>query len=274
MDEAVADVRYDIFRENLGFRVTGALIAERGGVLSGIQRAREDMEALGLAFVSRLVDGDHVRAGQEIARVMGNPVQTAMAEERIIGSLSKSSGIATAAREVSARMGPSCRVVSGGWKKMPLEIKELVRKAVRDGGLQARISDVPFIYLDKNYVRILGGVKESVHKVFPLRKPVVIQIRGETKAIGEEAIEAVQEGASVVMVDTGKREDLEKTIKALRDRGLRERVRIAFAGEITMEQLEGLAQMDLDMVDMGYGILDAPCLPMRFDVIEVKRDKK
>ena len=75
------------------------------------------------------------------------------------------------------------------------------------------------------------------------------------------------------MVDTGRRDDLENAARALRESGMRSRLQIAFAGEITIQQIEDLAQMDVDVVDMGYAILDAPCLPMKFDVIEVTRDR-
>lgn len=150
---------------------------------------------------------------------------------------------------------------------MPFEIKELVRQAVRDGGIDARISEEPFVYLDKNYVRILGGVSNAVRAVLPLNRSVVVQIRGETGSVVEEASEAAHVGADVLMVDTGRWEHLKEVIQALKDKGLRSRVRVAFAGNVTLEHLDALAQMDVDIVDIGYAILDAPCLPMRFDVI-------
>ena len=263
------DIRGEIFRECMGRRATGIVIAEEPGVLSGILKARASMESLGLPLSTTLTDGSELTRGQEIARVNGNPFQMAQAEERIIGLLSKPSGIATAARKAHQEARGQYQVVSGGWKKMPFEIKELIRQAVRDGGINARISEEPFVYLDKNYVRILGGVRKAVQAVLPLNRAVVVQIRGETSPVEMEAIEAVQAGASVVMVDTGNRENLGKVTQTLKDKGLRSRVRIAFAGNISFKGLESLGPMDLDIVDIGYAILDAPCLPMRFDVIEV-----
>jgi len=265
--ESISDIRKKIFRECIGRRTTGLLIAETGGVLSGIKRARKVMESLGLSFASDLADGDTLDAGQEIARVTGNPVQIAKAEERIIGTLSKSSGIATAARKALQEAGGRYQVISGGWKKMPFEIKDLIRQAVRDGGINARISGKPFVYLDKNYVRIFGGVRKAVEASLPLNQSIVVQIKGENGIVEEEAIEAAKAGADVVMVDTGRCEDLKNVIQAMKNRGLRFRVRIAFAGNVTLDDLNVLAQMDMDIVDIGYAILDAPCIPMRFDVI-------
>jgi nicotinate-nucleotide pyrophosphorylase (carboxylating) len=269
MSEEISDIRYQIFEGHMGARVTGALISEGEGVVSGIDRARKLMEEAGILFSSPFVDGSYVNEGEEIIRVTGNPVQIALAEEQIIGALSKSSGIATAARRALNGVSSSCQVVSGAWKKMPLQIKDLIRQAALDGGIQVRISDVPFVYLDKNYVRILGGVKEAVLKGRQLGRAVVVQIRGETKNIGDEAVEAALSGAKIVMVDTGRQKDLTQVVSALKAEQLRSRVRIAFAGDLTLDDLYGLAESDLDIVDIGYAIMDAPCLPMRFDVTEI-----
>lgn len=161
MEETI-DIRQQIFREHLTPHVTACITTEASGVLSGIQRVRHLMESSGLVFVSNMADGVLLDAGQEIARMTGNPFQITQAEEQIIGTLSKSSGIATAARQARLKAGPRCQIVSGGWKKMPLEIKDLVRQAVHDGGIDVHIYKEPFIYLDKNYVRILGGVQKAI----------------------------------------------------------------------------------------------------------------
>ena len=80
--------------------------------------------------------------------------------------------------------GGHCRIVSGGWKKMPIEIKDHIRKAALDGGIKVRILHKPFVYLDKNYVRIFGGIKRAIQAVSSLERPVVIQVRGEDRAHG------------------------------------------------------------------------------------------
>jgi len=272
MDVKRPDIREEIFHSRISKRVTAVLVAEAAGVISGIERAAGMARELGLEFRSGLSNGHSVEPGQEIARLAGNPVQITRAEEVLIGTLSKSSGIATSARRARVSARGRFLVVSGGWKKMPNEIKELVREAVRDGGLETRIMDQPFVYLDKNYVRIFRGIAGAIEAVSGLGRAVVVQVRGETAPIDEEAVHAAEGGASVVMVDTGNREHLAGVSKALKNHGLRDRTRIAFAGNVSLDELEGLSSEDVDLVDIGYAILDAPCLPIRFDVVSVDKD--
>jgi nicotinate-nucleotide pyrophosphorylase (carboxylating) len=263
------DIREDIFRKQLFRQITGVLVAEQAGVLSGIQRARHIMGALGLSVASSLKDGSLIEEDQKIVHVTGNPIQIAQAEERLIGALSKFSGIATASKTALQKSNARYKVVAGGWKKMPFELKEPIQQAIRDGGVNPRMSDEPFIYLDKNYVRMLGGVRKAVEAAEGFKRMIVIQIRGETGAISEEAIEAAKAGAHMVMVDTGSHDHLRSVGHTLAASGLRPQVKIAFAGNIRLVDLEALWQFDLDVVDIGYAILDAPCLPMRFDVVDM-----
>ena len=109
-------------------------------------------------------------------------------------------------------------------------------------------------------------VKETLNMTF--YKIIIVQIKGETGTIAEESIVAAKSGANVVMVDTGNFEHLRIASHALTKIGLRSEVQIAFAGNIRLHDLDSLSQFDLDIVDIGYSILDAPCLPMRFDVIK------
>lgn len=262
-----SDIREEIFRNCRYATVTASIFSEAKGVVSGMQRARGLSESLGLSFSSELEDGQPVEAGAEIARMQGNPVEIVKAEELVMGTLSKLSGIATAASTARRLAGSRCRVVAGGSKKMPHEIKPLIRKAVTDGGIGVRLLDQPFAYLDKNYVRILGGVGAALRTVKPLGRNVVIQVRGETGSIESEAMEAVTGGAAVLMVDTGKREDLAAVVRTLDRNGVRSRVEVAFSGNISLDDVDDITNDDVDALDIGYAILDAPCLPMRFDVL-------
>jgi nicotinate-nucleotide pyrophosphorylase len=54
---------------------------------------------------------------------------------------------------------------------------------------------------------------------------------------------------------------------ALKDHGLRSRVKVAFAGGVQLGDIEQLAEIGIDIVDIGRPIVDAPLLDMRLDVV-------
>ncbi|MCF8041036.1 MAG: hypothetical protein K9L20_02990, partial [Desulfarculaceae bacterium] len=260
------DIRQRIFDGQQCRLLRARITAEQAGVLSGMSRARELAAKTRVSFDSTLDDGQQVAAGQVVATLAGTPFFIVRAEELLLGELSKTSGIATQARQALEGANGHFLVVCGAFKKMPHAIKDQIRQAVAHGGLRMRMAPHPFVYVDKNYVRILGGVAGAMEAVAPLERPVVIQLRGELEPIAQEAVTAARMGAATLMVDTGDLDDLKVASQALRQEGLRERVKLAFAGNLRLADLPSLAGHDVDAVDIGYSVVDAPCLPMRFDV--------
>lgn len=261
-----ADIRYRIFQGHQHRFIQATIRVETGGIISGIGQAEKLAAELPVGFSPSITDGDEAIAGQTIAKLNGHPVNLVKAEEMILGALSKTSGIATRARQAGNEARGCFDVVCGAFKKMPPALKQSIRQAVEHGGLRTRMAPQPFIYLDKNYVRILGGVEKTMATIAPMNLPIVIQIRGENDPIEQEALQAASMGAATLMVDTGNIKDLDTVSKILHEKGLRSRVKLAFAGNLQVEDLAPLRNHDIDAIDIGYGMVDAPCLPMRFDV--------
>ena len=230
---------------------------------------KEACRKLGIDLEECKKNGTKVRPSEVIAVLEGNPKQMALAEEELIGWIAKSSGIATAAWKAKTAAGKRLKVVSGAWKKMPIPIKDLIRQAILDGGIYYRISEKPFIYLDKNYVKILGGVKEALLSVKNLKHfTKIVQLKSKGKRLCQEALVASQLGAHIIMIDTGQKEDIKMVDLVLRKQRLRHRVKIAFGGNIKIEDLKKLRRFPVDIVDIGKAIVDAPLLDMRMDIVE------
>ena len=263
------DLRDDIFRGVAQRRVTAEIVAAEPGIVAETRMAAEAAQELGLNLDSILEAGDAVTPGRVIARFSGSPKQIALAEDRLIGLMSKASGIATAARRFVEKAGSRPRIVSGAWKKMPLCQKESIRRAVAVGGADGRISDRPFLYLDKNYVRMLGGLAACLEAVSGFKDRLrVVQIKGEYGDLVDEACLAARNGAGIVFIDTGRRDDLARVGDGLRRAGLRCRAEIAFGGGVRLEDVEALKALDVDVLDVGRGIVDAPLLDMRLEVVK------
>jgi nicotinate-nucleotide pyrophosphorylase (carboxylating) len=257
-----ADPRETIFAGIADRVFVAALIADDEGIVTPVSAAVEAAQELGLQIEFELAEAGYVRPGDEILRFRGTPIQIAMAEERVVGLLAKASGIATAARRFVDRAQGSPRIVSGAWKKLPLSVKDTVRSAIDAGGADPRIATGPFVYLDKNFVTMLGGPERTLDAVAGMtdhRK--VIQLDDP-----EAAVAAARAGADVVFIDTGRAEDAEKAARQLRDAGLRARVELAFGGGVRLDDIDELRRIDVDTVDVGRAIVDASLLDMRVRV--------
>ena len=241
------------------------ITADGPALLAGSRRLAELAAELHLRLVAVADEGARLAPGSLVARAIGRAHQVAAAEERLLGVVGKASGVATAAAELVAAARGRARIVCGAWKKVPPELRADLRHAVAVGGAGLRILDRPFVYLDKNHVRMLGGAARAVRQARRIEgRAVVIQLRGETTPIADEADAAAAEGAEVLMVDTGRVADL-AAVAARAGRWPR-RVELAFGGGVGAGTLGEVLAAGADVVDVGRAILDAPMADFRLDV--------
>jgi nicotinate-nucleotide pyrophosphorylase (carboxylating) len=250
-------------------RVTAVLLTDDSGVIVHTEAAASEATELGLTVDHYLAEGKPVEPGDQVLRVTGSPIQIALAEERLVGLVAKPSGIATAARRFVDRAGTGLQIVSGAWKKLPFSQKDMIRSAIAAGGAAPRIADWPFAYLDKNFVTMLGGVAGALEAV--AAHPELASYRRVIQVVdAEDACVAARGGADIVFVDTGRISDVSATARALSATGLRDRVQLAFGGGVRLIDIDQLREMDVDIVDIGRAIVDAPLLDMTFRVVNVR----
>lgn len=264
------DLRDSIFQSITDQTVTAVLSADDDGVIVGIPDFLQTAADLGLDVRFVVDDVTWVEAGEKIAEFRGAPKQIAKAEERLIGMLAKPSGIATHTRRFVEAAGDDLRVVSGAWKKMPMVLKHVIRHAIRAGGADFRITRVNFVYLDKNFVRMLGGIRQTLEATRHITDhEKVIQIKGHYDDVVDEAVEAAQAGAHIVFIDTGEIDDIDRVSAGLAAVGLRDQVVIAYSGNVQLADIAALKDKDVDRVDIGRAIVDAPLLDMKLDVTAI-----
>lgn len=241
---------------------------EMDGIIAGSKHVEEKLKDMGLEINFLKKDGEKVYAGDTIAQFSGGPKQITAAENVIMGKLAKASGIATATNRAVALSKGNIGIVCGSWKKMPEEIKNLIREAVNIGKGDFRICEPPFMYLDKNYVKIFGGIRETLNAASVLKDhKKVIQLRGVEKSIREETIEALEAGANVLMVDTGKVEDAIECMKTLENINSRNKVKVAYSGGVKIKDVPKYVELGIDTLCIGKEIVDAPLLDMKIDIL-------
>jgi nicotinate-nucleotide pyrophosphorylase (carboxylating) len=207
-------------------------------------------------------EGERIGAGEPLVEVIGSAWELAVAEDHVLGTLGLGGGLARRAIELRELAPAGLRIACGGWKKLPATLKPLLRAALDVAGITHRLVDGDFVYVDKNVVRLLGGVAPAVHAGCALdHGPVAVQVVDV-----DEALAAVGAGGGVVMVDTGAIADLAEIDAALRSAGVRDRVQLAFAGGVTAADLVPARAAGADIVDIGRAVLDAPLWDLRVEV--------
>ena len=262
------ELREYLFAHKKGNIYNVAINAQEKGVFAGSLKLAQLAAELSLTVEWQADEGYPLEVGSCVFRARGKAAAIIRAEEILLGCIGKASGVATAAARFIKEAKGRIQVVCGAWKKVPQEIRQELRRAIATGGAGIRITEQPFVYLDKNYVRIMGGIEEAVTraKAYDAERLVVVQIRGEYGPIDKEAVTAVLAGANILMVDTGDINDLQIVAATAQKAKWGNEVKLAFAGGVTAVELETVIAAGADIVDVGRAIIDAPLLDYRLDV--------
>lgn len=262
------DLRDTIFAAVAGQKFTAEIRVTTPGVVCGVELAAQKARDLDCEVLHFIEDAAVASVEEPVLIIRGAAKSIAIAEDSLPGAIAKPSGIARAAQRAQEIAGGKVRVVSGAAKKMPIEIKEQVRRAVHRGGGSGRIAELPFVYLDKNYVRIFGGVRQTLTAISGMVGYTrAIQLRGLIEDIEVEAQAAIELGAEILMVDTGRLEDLDLVSTMVHSAGRRNVTQIAFSGDIELHDIPEIAKHDVDILDVGRAVIDAPMVDIKFDVI-------
>lgn len=225
------------------------------GVVAGVEALRELLaDGRFGEYVVLHTNGEEVQAHTPIVDIVGTAQQLAAAEDAVLGPIGYAGGIAQRCREIEAQRPDNLRVVCGGWKKLPGPLKPILREGLSTGGIAPRLIDGDFVYIDKNVVTLSGGIESAVAAALRLGNgPVAVQV-----TTPQAALAAVGAGAEIVMDDTGRLDMLGQIDAALQRRGFRDRVTLAFAGGVRIDDLAEVRRNGADVVDLGRAILDAP----------------
>jgi len=262
-------------------RGTGSIVVKEKGVLAGINIAekvfrRVDPESKVDIYLG---DGSKVKPGNVVAKVEGEIASILKAERVALNFLQRLSGIASETnRYVEAVEGLPVRIMDT--RKTTPGLRLLEKYAVRvGGGENHRMNLGDGILIKDNHLAALRSrglsLKEIVAKArenAPLslraaprsslreaeaarrsrgrqRRSTLearqTQIEVEVKTL-QEAVEAAEAGADIIMLDNMSLEDMRKAVKAIQGRAL-----IEASGGITLDKVQAIAETGVDFISVG-----------------------
>jgi len=219
------------------------MIAKQDLVLAGIEEIREFIIANGLDIELRYNDGEEIKKGSTILELHGNVKTMLTLERTILNIIQRMSGIATTTRRC-VEMAAGVRVAATRKTILPY----LDKKAVIAGGGDPhrwRLDDM-FLIKD-NHIKVLG-IGEAVRKARALSFTKKVEVEAESL---EQAIEAAEAGADIVMLDNMSPGQIRDVIDAIKEMEL-ERPLFEASGNITPENLKEYASSGVDIVSMGW----------------------
>jgi nicotinate-nucleotide pyrophosphorylase (carboxylating) len=245
-------------------RGTGFIVAKKEGILAGTGAAKQVFHRVApeLKVEILLEDGARIKPGSKVAKVSGNIASILKAERVALNFLQHLSGIASETnRYVEAVKGLPVRIMDT--RKTTPGLRSLEKYAVKvGGGENHRMNLGDGILIKDNHLAALRSqglnIKEIMAKA---RQNAPLSLRGAKRRsnlqarrtqveveVGtvSEALEAVEAGVDIVMLDNMNLEDMRKAVKSIHGRAL-----IEASGGITLDNVRAVAETGVDFISIG-----------------------
>lgn len=236
---------------------TVQLICKQDGVICGLEVFARVFKILdeNTEIKFYVKDGEKVRKTQHIAELTGDIRVLLQGERTALNFLQRMSGIATYTSEVAALLEGSKTKLLDTRKTTP-NMRIFEKYAVRcGGGHNHRFNLSDGVMLKDNHIGAAGGITNAVKAAKEYSSFVrKIEVEVETP---DDAREAVEAGADIIMLDNMSVEDMKKAVQIIGGRALTE-----CSGNVTKENVKNVISAGVDYVSSGALTHSAPILDL------------
>ncbi len=226
------------------------ILVKSAGVLAGIEIAGKVFLKVepSLRVEILIKDRTKIKPGDIAAVIQGKVAGILKAERTALNFLQRLSGIASqTAQYVDAVSGTAVDIADT--RKTTPGLRVLEKYAVRmGGGINHRFHLGDGILIKDNHIaalRALGmGFKEIVAAA-KQKAPQGLKIEVEVTS-QQEAIEAVEAGADIIMLDNMSLDEMRRVMSLVKNR-----VRVEASGGITLSNVRAVAETGVDFISVG-----------------------
>ncbi|HEX4919869.1 MAG TPA: carboxylating nicotinate-nucleotide diphosphorylase, partial [Candidatus Bathyarchaeia archaeon] len=213
-----------------------------------------------------------VKADTSILTIRGPARGLLSIERTLLNLVSHMSGVATATADLVsiASKASGNRVRVACTRKTLPGLRYFEKRAVELGGgdtHRLRLDDA--VLIKDNHLEFSDSIAYAVQTAkatVSFTKKIEVEVTSP-----DQAIEAAQAGADIILLDNMQPRDVVKSLASLKAEGLRDRVLVEASGGMTRENIASYAKTGVDVVSVGAITHSAKAIDMS---MEIKASKK
>ena len=247
-DEGFGDVTSQAVVEK-GKIVKAYIISKDEGILAGNDIIRQLFEENGVKVTFWMADGTKISNKDLLMSVVGDARTILLLERTALNLLMRMSGVASAANHY-VNIVKGCDVRIAGTRKTAPAIGKFDKYALNVGGADThRFSLDDMVLIKDNHIATcespLDALKKAKENTSFSKK---IEIEVETL---KDAVECVQNGADIVMLDNMSPGEVKEVIDELNKLNIRQNSLIEVSGGINEDNILDYADLGIDIISIG-----------------------
>jgi nicotinate-nucleotide pyrophosphorylase (carboxylating) len=237
------------------------------GILCGIEETQMLFDICNCDIIYSKSDGMKILSNEKIMQINGKAKDILKAERVALNILMRLSGIATMTRkfvDLVNQIDPSISIAST--RKTVPGLRLLDKKAVViGGGISHRIRLDDMVMIKDNHIIVDTSIKNiisSIRTKIGFAKIIECEVKNES-----EALQAIESGANIIMLDNFSLVDAKVTISKIIHLGYRNKIKIEISGGINLQNVVDYAKLKPDIISMGYLTHSSPSLDFSLKII-------
>lgn len=247
-DEGFGDITSDAVVEE-GKVVSASIVSKDDGILAGIDIIRELFEEYGINVQFWLKDGTKISPGDVLMSFLGDARTILLLERTALNLSMRMSGVATAANHY-VDLVKDYNVRVAGTRKTSPAIGKFDKYALKVGGADThRFALDDMVLIKDNHIATCKSPLDALLKAkdnTSFSKKIEIEV--ETL---DDAVECVENGADIVMLDNMGPDEVKKVIDELENLNIRKNSLIEVSGGITEDTILDYACLGVDIISIG-----------------------
>ena len=226
-------------------RITVRIISREDAVLAGVNHAKEIFKIKGCSVKILKKDGAKIKSNQTIMSITGDAGEILTCERTALNLLTRMSGIATQTNQIVKKIPSKTKLYAT--RKTAPGLRYFDKEAVEiGGGKKHRLRLDEMVMIKDNHIVIEDSLLSLIKKAKKKYKKFEVEVENI-----QDAVLAANMGATIIMLDNFIPAQIKKTIQALKDQKLRNKVLLEASGGITSKNISKYGQTGVDIISVG-----------------------
>jgi len=245
-------------------KIKAKIISRQEGVLAGIKFAGDIFRLKGCSVKIIKKDGAKLKSNQIILQISGNARTVLSCERTALNLLSRMSGIATQTNFLVSKIRKiNTKTKLYSTRKTAPGLRFFDKEAIMiGGGHKHRMSLNDMVMIKDNHLLVSNSMEDIIKNARKQHKHVEVEVENQ-----RNAVLAVNNGATIVMLDNFSPAQIKKTITALQKKKLRNTVKLEASGGINSKNIAAYAKTGVDMISVGSITNSVKGLDLSLEVI-------
>src|SRR5712692_1753098 len=247
-------------------RSIGRVTCKERAIVAGLAESIILLKLVGCEGRPKVRDGQQVPAGTVILEISGRGIDLLKVERTLLNLLCHMSGVATATAELVniVKTNRGIARIACTRKTLP-GLRYFEKKAVELGGgdtHRLRLDDA--VLIKDNHLELAGSITEAVRKA---KAKVSFTKKIEVEATSpNQAVEAAQAGADIVLLDNMTPQEVKKSLDLLETKKLRGHILVEVSGGITRDIVASYVKTGVDVISVGSITHSAKAIDMSLEL--------